>query len=108
MYSDKEEPSFVPFLDRFGCYVRTYDCPVTPISAATIRKIAMKKCSQTSCGVDGWRMREIAALPDPLLDAFVEVYNAIEEHGIWPDGVLDSLVSLIPKGEGIGSGQVPA
>ena len=46
------------------------------------------------------RMREIAALPDPLLEAFVEVFNAVEEHGIWPDGVLDSLVTLIPKGEG--------
>ena len=100
MYTDKQEPDVDPFLQRFGTYVQTHNCQLSPLTVDAIREIAQKKSSQTSCGVDGWRMREIAALPDPLLSAFVEVFDAIEEHGIWPDGVLDSLVTLIPKGEG--------
>ncbi|KAJ9451045.1 Retrovirus-related Pol polyprotein from type-2 retrotransposable element R2DM [Diplonema papillatum] len=45
-------------------------------------------------------MREVAALPDTILEGFAAVLNEVEETGLWPDGVLDALVTLIPKGEG--------
>ncbi|KAJ9440182.1 Retrovirus-related Pol polyprotein from type-2 retrotransposable element R2DM, partial [Diplonema papillatum] len=51
----------------------------------------------TACGVDGWRLDELKALPDELLDGFATLFNLVEERGEWPKGMLTSLVSLIPK-----------
>lgn len=65
MYAGRAEPDINPFLERFGVYVSTHECPITPLTVGIFRKIAQRKSDQTSCGVDGWRMREIAALPDP-------------------------------------------
>ena len=56
MYADRKEPDVVPFLQRFGSYVQTHNCQLSPLTVDAIREIAKKKSSQTSCGVDGWRM----------------------------------------------------
>ncbi|KAJ9442638.1 Retrovirus-related Pol polyprotein from type-2 retrotransposable element R2DM [Diplonema papillatum] len=100
MYAGKKEPEFAPFLREYGDFIAQHPCQLGPITADRLRSIARKKGVQSSCGVDGWRMREVAALPDTILEGFAAVLNEVEETGLWPDGVLDALVTLIPKGEG--------
>ncbi|KAJ9439057.1 Retrovirus-related Pol polyprotein from type-2 retrotransposable element R2DM, partial [Diplonema papillatum] len=100
MYAGKKEPEFAPFLREYGDFIAQHPCQLGPITADRLRSVARKKGVQSSCGVDGWRMREVAALPDTILEGFAAVLNEVEETGLWPDGVLDALVTLIPKGEG--------
>jgi len=54
-----------------------------------------------SPGVEGWRVRELKQLPRELLDMLACILNLIEDTGIWPGIILQSLVTLIPKGEGV-------
>ncbi|KAJ9447298.1 Retrovirus-related Pol polyprotein from type-2 retrotransposable element R2DM, partial [Diplonema papillatum] len=89
-----------PFLREYGDFIAQHPCQLGPITADRLLSVARKKRVQSSCGVDGWRMREVAALPDTILEGFAAVLNEVEETGLWPDGVLDALVTLIPKGEG--------
>ncbi|KAJ9440233.1 Retrovirus-related Pol polyprotein from type-2 retrotransposable element R2DM [Diplonema papillatum] len=98
MYAEKREPEFAPFFQEYKDFITQHN--LNPITAERLRQVAKKKSVQTSCGVDGWRMREIAALPNAILESFVVVLNEVEETGFWPDGVLDAMVTLIPKGEG--------
>ncbi|KAJ9439363.1 Retrovirus-related Pol polyprotein from type-2 retrotransposable element R2DM [Diplonema papillatum] len=100
MYAEKREPEFAPFFQEYKDFITQHPCNLNPITAERLRQVAKKKSVQTSCGVDGWRMREIAVLPNAILESFVAVLNEVEETGFWPDGVLDAMVTLIPKGEG--------
>eukprot|EP00660_Eupelagonema_oceanica_P019763 gene19763-biopygen20777 len=50
--------------------------------------------------MEGWRVRELKALSDPLLGRLAELYNVVERTGAWPAALERALVSLIPKGEG--------
>ena len=56
--------------------------------------------NKSAPGADGWRARELKALPDCLLDRLAVLFNHIEQDGIWPDALKLGLVSLISKGEG--------
>ncbi|KAJ9468433.1 RNA-directed DNA polymerase from mobile element jockey [Diplonema papillatum] len=44
----------------------------------------LNKRETTACGVDGWRLDELKALPDELLDGFATLFNLVEERGEWP------------------------
>ncbi|KAJ9435816.1 hypothetical protein DIPPA_31457 [Diplonema papillatum] len=75
MYAGKKEPEFAPFLREYGDFIAQHPCQLGPITADRLRSIARKKGVQSSCGVDGWRMREVAALPDTILEGFAAVLN---------------------------------
>lgn len=56
--------------------------------------------SGQAAGIEGWRVEELAALPDLLLDQLAEFYNVVERTATWPHSLERAVVSLIPKGQG--------
>eukprot|EP01064_Diplonema_japonicum_P028490 TRINITY_DN437_c0_g1_i3.p1 TRINITY_DN437_c0_g1~~TRINITY_DN437_c0_g1_i3.p1 ORF type:complete len:1363 (+),score=232.88 TRINITY_DN437_c0_g1_i3:2601-6689(+) len=99
MYGEgHEEPSYEAFKARYGPYISTHDMVLQPLTGADLRAVLAKKSTRTAPGVDGWRMAELRAMPNVLLDAWAMLFNAIEVTGKWPKALLTALVTLIPKG----------
>jgi len=62
--------------------------------------INLRQSTLSASGMDGWRVAELKALPDFLLDKLAILLNVVEMTGTWPHTLERALVSLIPKGEG--------
>ena len=54
----------------------------------------------TAGSLDGWRWRDLKALPLPWFDGLARILRLVEEEGVWPDGLLDAYIAMIPKSDG--------
>ena len=61
-----------------------------------LHEVVQKK-SPSSGSLDGWGWREFKALPLAWFDKLVDILTLVEEDGVWPDGLLDGYISMIPK-----------
>ena len=100
LYSaDSPEPEYKPFAEQYGRFIRQHPMETCDITGRELRDLLRKKKKKSSaCGIDGWRMCELERLPDALLEGYAKLYNLIERTGVWPEGLLTALVTLIPKG----------
>ena len=57
------------------------------------------KCASAG-SLDGWNWTEFQALPVSWFDGLAAILRLVEESGVWPDGVLDAFMVMIPKTEG--------
>ena len=46
----------------------------------------------------GWR--ELKALPPPWCEGLARILRLVEEQGVWPEGLLDVYIAMIPKSDG--------
>ncbi|KAJ9457853.1 Retrovirus-related Pol polyprotein from type-1 retrotransposable element R2 [Diplonema papillatum] len=99
MYGEgRPEPEYEAFRRAFEGFIPRRQMDLRDVTGRELRDVLNKrKKKTTACGVDGWRLDELKALPDELLDGFATLFNLVEERGEWPKGMLTSLVSLIPK-----------
>ena len=53
--------------------------------------------------------REFKALPDSWFDGLARILSCVEDLGVWPDGLLDAYIAMIPKvgGDATPLGQLP-
>ena len=51
----------------------------------------------TAGSLDGWGWREFKALPVAWFDRLASIFTLVEEEGVWPDGLLDAYIAMIPK-----------
>ena len=54
----------------------------------------------TAGGLDGWGWREFKVLPVSWFDGLARILSCFEDFGIWPDGLLDAYIAMIPKSDG--------
>ena len=54
----------------------------------------------TAGSLDGWGWREFKALPVAWFDRLASILTLVEEEGVWPDGLLDAYIAVIPKMDG--------
>ncbi|KAJ9456892.1 Retrovirus-related Pol polyprotein from type-1 retrotransposable element R2 [Diplonema papillatum] len=93
-----DEKLYEVFRRAFEGFIPRRQMDLRDVTGRELRDVLNKrKKKTTACGVDGWRLDELKALPDELLDGFATLFNLVEERGEWPKGMLTSLVSLIPK-----------
>ena len=50
--------------------------------------------------LDGWEWRELKALPVSWFDELARILTKVEDLGVWPDGLLDAYIAMIPKTDG--------
>eukprot|EP00973_Karenia_brevis_P089695 12399023-Karenia_brevis.AAC.1 len=105
-YSQDTEPDWGAFSARFGDYFRCHPMDMKDLTGMDIQGILAKMRTGQSLGLDGWRMQELKALPLPVLDALAELFNLIEKCGRWPSILEQALITLIPKGQGAGPGDL--
>ena len=79
-----------------------------PLTGDVLADVVRRKRS-TAGGLDGWGWRDLKALPLPWFDGLARILRLVEETGVWPDGLLDAYVAMIPKsgGDATPSGQRP-
>ena len=51
----------------------------------------------TACSLDGWGWRELKVLLVSWYDELARILTKVEDLGIWPDGLLDAYIAMIPK-----------
>ena len=54
----------------------------------------------TAGRLDGWGWREMKVVPVAWFDELARVLSKVEEIGVWPDGLLDAYIALIPTADG--------
>ena len=54
----------------------------------------------TAGGLDGWGWRELKVLPVAWYDELARILTKVEDVGVWPDGLLDASIAMIPKTDG--------
>ena len=47
-----------------------------------------------------WMVGELKALPPPWFDGLARILTKVEDIGVWPDGLLDAYIAMIPKTDG--------
>ena len=54
----------------------------------------------TAGGLDGWAWNEIKALSFPWFSGLAILLELVETAGVWPQGLLDAYIAMIPKADG--------
>ena len=62
----------------------------------------VRRKSVAAGSLDGWGWRELKVLPAPWFDglARARVLFNVEETGVWPEGLVDAYIAMIPKTDG--------
>ena len=53
--------------------------------------------SATAGSLDGWGWRELKVLPVSWFDELSRILSLVEDDGVWPDGLLDAYIAMIPR-----------
>ena len=56
--------------------------------------------SATAGSLDGWGWKELKVLPVSWFDELARILSLVEDTGVWPDGLLDAYIAMIPKTDG--------
>ena len=61
----------------------------------------MASAKESTAGdLDGWAWDEIKALPLPWFSGLAILLELVESTGIWPQGLLDAYIAMIPEADG--------
>ena len=60
----------------------------------------VRKKKVTAGGLDGCGWREFKVLPVSWFDGLARILSCVEDFGIWPDGLLDAYIVMIPMDDG--------
>ena len=88
---------FLAFVGSFLSEEAEMDLP--PVSGRVLMEVARAKKS-TAGGLDSWAWNEIKALPLPWFSGLAILLNLVETTGIWPQGLLNACVAMVPKADG--------
>ena len=89
-FSYEVEGGWLPILDVFH---------LPPLTGDMLVEVVRRK-KATAGSLDGWGWRELKALPASWFDGLARILRLVEEEGIWPDGLLDAYIAMIPKTDG--------
>ena len=91
-------------LDEFGFEVDGW-LPLLPevhlphLTGQMLADVVHRK-SISAGGLDGWGWRELKVLPISWFDELARILAKVEDFGVWPDGLLDAYIAMIPKSDG--------
>ena len=71
-----------------------------PLTGDMLVDVVRRKKS-TAGSLDGWGWRELKALPPTWFDGLARILRTVEESGVWPEGLLDAYIAMIPMSGGM-------
>ena len=69
------------------------------LTGQVLADVVLRK-SATAGSLDGWGWRELKVLPLSWFDGLARILTKVEDLGVWPDGLLDAYIAMIPKTDG--------
>ena len=91
-------------LDEFGFEVDGW-LPILPevhhprLTGQMLADVVLDK-GVSAGSLDGWGWMELKALPVSWFDELARILTKVEDLGVWPDGLLDACIAMIPKTDG--------
>ena len=67
-----------------------------PLTGDDLLQVVRRKTA-TAGSLDGVGWRELKSLPVPWFDVLARILAKVEELGVWPEGLLDACIAMIPK-----------
>ena len=71
-----------------------------PRLAGQVLADVVQRKGATAGSLDGWGCRELKILPVSWYDELARILTKVEDLGVWPDGLLDASITMIPKTDG--------
>ena len=83
-------------------------CLATRLTGQVLADVVQRK-GATAGSLDEWEWRELKVLPVAWYDWLARIFTKVEDLGVWPDGLLDAYIAMIPKidGDATSLGQRP-
>ena len=88
------------FLDFIGDFLEQAAFIDMPVLTGEDSHSAVLAKKSTSGGLDGWSWNELKALPLSWYVGLAWVLRLVEDTGVWPEGLLDAYIMMIPKTDG--------
>ena len=98
--SGQRETSLDEFNDECVGWLPRLDEFFLPTLTGDMLFQVVKRKSSTAGSLDGWGWRELKVLPVAWFDGLAKILTRVEEIGVWPDGLLDAYITMIPKVDG--------
>ena len=73
---------------------------VLPRLSGCLLADVVRRKKVTAGGLDGWGWREFKVLPVSWFDGLARILSCVEDFGVWPEGLLDAYITMIPKVDG--------
>ena len=76
-----------------------------------LREVALPRLtgqSATAGSLDGWDWRKLKVLMVSWHDELARILTKVDDVGVWPDGLLDAYIAMIPKTDGDATPARPA
>ena len=80
--------------------MQTHPMSLDDVTEKQLRMTFSKQRTDSACGMGGWRVAELNALPPILLAKLADILKVADSTGKWPKSLERALISLIPKGKG--------
>ena len=82
-YMEEEEPRWDDFVERYrNALPERARCEHGGLSGEDLQSTLMRMSGTKACGLDGWRVLELKALPLPLLQILAEALQRVENEGV--------------------------
>ena len=98
--SGRRETNLEEFAHEVGGWLPVLlEVELPRLSGSLLAEVVRKK-KATAGGLDGWGWREFKVLPVSWFDGLARILSCVEDFGVWPDGLLDAYIAMIPKVDG--------
>ena len=82
-----------------GCLPLSPEVTSPRLTGQMLSDVVQRKGATTG-SLDGWGWRELMVLPVAWYDGLARIFAKVEKIGVWPDGLLDAYIAMIPKTDG--------
>ena len=93
-------PDTEAFMERYSDFITYHENNIGGITLEKVKWAIGRLATNGAGGLDGWKPKDLKELPDVILQFLNDVYEKIEETGIWSTSLCTAGILLIPKGEG--------
>ena len=69
------------------------------LTGVMLAEVVHREDATAGC-LDGWGWREFKASPVSWFDGLASIFSKVEDTGVWPEGLLDVYIAMIPQTDG--------
>ena len=99
--SGQRETSLEEFNDEVDGWLPLLpDVHLPRLTCRMLADVVQRKSATAGSRLDGWGWRELKVLLVSWYDVLARILSKVEDLGVWPDGLLDAYIAMIPKTDG--------